>query len=241
VALGPELRVLVDPGKFQLVLQVVEKPGSELLRAGRPKPDRIRDAAAIHGNPIVRAARRQVEQVARAHDPITRGTKTPQYPQRRARDQFEVALPAHAPAPPAFALEQEYIVVVEMGADAAPGGCVTHHDVVESRVRNEREAIEQAASCGQCLLDPLHQQRPAPLWQSFQLACAERSMPDAPAPAIAENQAGFQVVPRGQLEQPLPLDDVAAPWKCIAHQQGLFLPVAAQKLRRRKAGERRCL
>ena len=80
--------------------------------------------------------------------PVAVGWKSREDLERQRRLEREVALPADAPAPPALALQQEDVVRIEVRAHAAARRGVAHHQVVEARVRNEREAAQQRVAGG---------------------------------------------------------------------------------------------
>jgi hypothetical protein len=91
----------------------------------------------------MREGGRQVEHVAWAEHLVVRGRETSQDLERKPAPQREIRLIAVAPAPPPFALQQEDVVRIEMRSDAAAGGGQAHHDVVEPRIRQEREPAQQ--------------------------------------------------------------------------------------------------
>src|SRR5262245_38714975 len=108
MALRLQARVTVDTVKADSVLQELEKALAQLLRAWRPEPDGIGDALP-DGLPIVRPARRQVEQVACFHEPFPRRPEAAEDPQGRSLDQGQIPLAAYAPAPRTLALQQKNI------------------------------------------------------------------------------------------------------------------------------------
>ena len=71
-----------------------------------------------------------------------------QQSQWRTFDQGTVFLRGYLPAPMPKALQQEYIVRIEMRADSAAFGCVAHHQVVEPRVRDKVELFASSAPFG---------------------------------------------------------------------------------------------
>ena len=66
-------------------------------------------------------------------------------------------LRADAPVARARALQQKYIVAVEMRADTAAGRGIAHHQIIQPRMRNERKMLQQLRCFGNKLLDTLHQ------------------------------------------------------------------------------------
>jgi hypothetical protein len=98
-------------------VQEVEESGAKLRAARRAKADRI-GRALLEGDAVVLHPRWQVKNIARSGDD---------------------GVVCEAPAPPPRSLQQKHIVGIDMRADAAVWHRVAHHDVVESRLRNERE------------------------------------------------------------------------------------------------------
>jgi L-ascorbate metabolism protein UlaG (beta-lactamase superfamily) len=80
--------------------------------------------------------------------------------ERGILDQAAVVLVADQPAALADALQQEDVVVVEMGADAAAIDGVAHHQIVEARLGDEVEAVEERVAVGAEQVEALHQDRP---------------------------------------------------------------------------------
>src|SRR5688572_33014819 len=94
-ARGLQVGILVDSAQAQALLQVVEETGAQVLRRRRPEADRIGDAISAHRGAVVGVARRQVEQVAPLERPLGCRAEAPQYLERCARLELEVALAAH--------------------------------------------------------------------------------------------------------------------------------------------------
>ncbi len=93
-----------------------------------------------------------------------------------AGSQPQIVLPAVAPPSPAERLQQEHVVGIGMRADAAAGRRVAHHQVVEARERNEREAAQQRVGGVAVQVHALHQQRPVARRQSPQFRDAKRAL-----------------------------------------------------------------
>ena len=139
----------------------VRQEGFEQLLVGRgAKADRIRDALAER-RAFVRDAGRQVEHVARLQHEFRGGLKVREDLQRQAVDPPQVALPADAPAAATDRLQQEYIVGIGVRTHASAVGRVAHHQIVESGIGNEAEALQQPVRAFVQQVDALHQQRPA--------------------------------------------------------------------------------
>src|SRR5205085_1431891 len=103
--------------------------------------------------------------------------------------QREVALPADSPAPAALALQQKYVVRIEVRSHSTAGRCVAHHEIVESRMRNEREGSQQRVGCSEMKIDALDEKCPVALGKRLQVAASEWTMGQRPTPALAEHEA----------------------------------------------------
>ena len=88
---------------------------------------------------------------------------------------------ADLPAPPAQALDQEHVVLVEMRADAAAVDRVADHHVVDAPVGDEAERLEQRGHRGHVVIDGLHQQRPRLLAEPAEAALGEAARARAPS------------------------------------------------------------
>ena len=95
-----------------------------------------------------------------------------------ARSSCAAVAPAAAPE----ALQQEHVVGIEVRPDAAAGRGVAHHQVVEARVGQEREAAQQRVGGGVVQVDALDQQRPVARRQRLEVGAPERSVRERPAP-----------------------------------------------------------
>ena len=154
--------------------------------------------------------------------------------------QRQIFLRADTPAPLAFYLQKKHIVGIEVRAYAAAVACVRNHQVVETRVRHEAEAVEQGARAIVVKIDALHEQRPCALLDRGQFVRRERPVLELPFVAEMRDQACFDFVLIGQLEKFVARERRLDVRDRLANQQRLFLPVPAHELRRRQIAEQRC-
>src|ERR1700682_618769 len=99
------------------------------------------------------------------------------------------SLTTESPAATAFPLQQKYVVGVDMRTDTAAGRGIAHHDVVEARVRDERELSQQGVGRSDVEVDALNQQRPIARRQTLQIRGVERSLRQRPVSARLSGQA----------------------------------------------------
>jgi hypothetical protein len=121
-----------------------------------------------------------------------------------------------------------------MRTDAAVPRGVAHHDVVEPRLRNEREAPQQRVGRGHVQVDAAHQQRRMVFRQ---LGARERAVPSLPPLATAFHDPGFDIVARGERGERAPVDHAGKTGQCLRHKKRALLPIAAQERPRRKSAE----
>jgi len=161
-------------------VQEVEERSRELFGAWRAESDRI-GHARIDRLAVVRIVRRQVEHVAGdEHIGVRRGEALENF-KRQSRPQRHVFLPAVSPPAPTHALQQEYIIRVDVGPHPAARRGVTHHQVVEARIRNEREAPQQRVARGTHQVDALHEQRPVSFRKRREVGATKWPMLERPA------------------------------------------------------------
>jgi hypothetical protein len=121
-----------------------------------------------------------------------------------------------------------------MRADAAPGNGVAHHDVVQARLRDEREAAQQRVGCLALQVYAAHQQGEV---AAFESNPAKRPMRGIPAVAAAFHDPGFDVVaPRERVER-APLDDAGESGQRGRDEERALLPMPPQKLARGEPAE----
>jgi hypothetical protein len=141
--LRAQVRIRIAPlADIQCVGKVLQELLDQLRRCRRAKADRVCHALGQR-DAVVRDIGWQVKHVAGLQLAVVRGAKIAQDLERNIRQQLEVALRARPPAAPAGPLQQEYIVRVEVRADAAAGNRIADHQVIEARVRDEVESLQQ--------------------------------------------------------------------------------------------------
>ncbi len=141
-----------------------------------------------------------------------------------------VALRAQLPVPPTGGLDQEDVVLVEMGADAAAFGGVADHDVVQAPAGHEAEIIQQQRHLSEVVVHRLHQQRPVPVTQLREALFVQRALFQVPgAVAGATDQPGLHLLLQRQPGQGIGVRVVQAAGGA-GHEQGRPLPVARQEV-----------
>ena len=73
----------------------------------------------------------------------------------------QVSLIADFPSAPAQSLNQEDIVGIEMGTDAAAFGRKTHHEIIQPGTGDEIKGIQEFVAFVQQMIDAGYQQTPA--------------------------------------------------------------------------------
>ncbi len=141
----------------------------------------------------MRAVRRQVEHVSRGEHPFPACAKPTQYLQWCIFDQRQIPLPADFPAATTFALQQEYVITVEVRSYTAAWRCIANHQVIEAGVGDEGKLIQQLLRLRQYVINTLNEQRPVAGGKSREITFAEWSGGDLPAPAIADDQTCFGI------------------------------------------------
>ena len=149
----------------------------------------------------MRETRRQIEHVAGCEVEGLLGFEVLQDLERHVRLKAQVALPADRPSAVAVHLQQEDVVAVEMRADAAAVARVADHQIVEPRIGQEAELLQQRMRAIVVQVDALHQQRPAGLLQRRQRTARERAVLELPALRRLADQARFDVFARCKVEQ----------------------------------------
>ena len=124
-----------------------------------------------------------------------------------------------------------------MRTDAAALGRVTHHQVIEARVRYEAELLQQFGRLRQVMIHTLHQHRPFGFAQAFEVFSFERRLIQLPLAAPLRDQARLRIGVAGQLYQLLGIEQAVELRDGLADEQRFFLPVIAQKYIFRQAAE----
>ena len=185
----------------------------------------------------MRVTRRQVEHVTGFEHKLFGVIEVLQYLQGHSFLQREIGLLADAPAPPATGLQQKHVVAVIVRPNPAAGAGVGDHQVVQARVWHKSKLLQQFM--GSCIvqINTLHEQRPGRFAQRRQAAGGKRTGFHAPAAGALHHQAGLHTLLCGQCKQLGPVQDRLEARDGLAHQQGLFLPMALHELLGRKTAQ----
>jgi len=132
----------IASGKLHPRRKIEEEGLQQFLVRRRAKADRVGDALA-DGRSFVRHAGRQVQHVAGLQYDFVSRPEVGQQLQWCPLDGPQIALTTDAPAPPSIGLQQEDIVGVDVRADTAAVRGVTDHQVVEPRIGDETEPLQQ--------------------------------------------------------------------------------------------------
>ena len=144
------------------------------------------------------------------------------------------------PAPVALGLQQEHVVLVDVGADRAAGGGEAHHHVVDPPARQEIEVRQQGGDVGVPLVHVLHQQGPVVVGQLREHFLRERPVAQHPfvLRALVRHDPRQHPVLAGQAGEILGVDRRFKAREGVADQQRPLLPVVAQEVFRRHAQRR---
>jgi hypothetical protein len=105
----------------------------------------------------VRILRGKIEEIPGGKHHVVLGFEAAKDLQWQASSQREVVLAAITPTASAEALQQEYVVRIEVRSDAPARRGVAHHQVVQPRERQERETSQQCVGLACDEIDALHQ------------------------------------------------------------------------------------
>ena len=223
---GCQVRIGIATREIDAVAQEVEEGRCQFRCARRAKSDRV-GRAGIERDAVVRILRRKVEEIAGASTASCSGVKRRRIFNGNRGLQREVVLPAVTPAAPAEALQQEHVVGIEMRPHAAARRGVAHHQVVEPRERQEREAPQQCIGGRQDQVHALDQQRPVAGRQ--RLKSARRNGPcanDQRAPSRAtsrDSTSSRHASASARGNRP------ANPGIASPHEQCVLVPVAREE------------
>ena len=167
------------------------------------------------------------------------GVEAAQDLDRQYGTQCEILLPAIAPAAAAEALQQEYVVRIEMRAYTATWRGVADHQVIEARVRQKCKPTQQGVRRIAFEIRTLNQQRPVGGRQRAKQSCGERPMFERPGAPAADHQPRFDIVSPRQGEQFGAGMQAGEIRDGAAYEQGFLLPETPQKGRRRPIAEQR--
>src|SRR2546427_88698 len=159
------------------------------------------------------------------------GLEIREHLQRHIGLQRKVLLAADAPAPAAMRLQQEDVVAVEMRAHAALVGGKADHQIVQPRLGHEAELLHQLVHAVVVQVHALHEHGPSGLLQRGQAAARQRAVAELPlATVLLLDQARLHTVLACHGQQPGAGNQGLEARDCLAHQQGLLVPVAAHEL-----------
>ncbi len=194
--------------------------------------------AGVLGHAVVRHVRRQVQHVARRQHPVVGGLEHLQQLQFHVRAEAQrraLALDRFAgvdlPAAVAVGLQQEHVVLVDMGTDRATGGGEADHHVIHAPARQEVEVFDQRAHVRVPLVDVLHEQGPVVVGQGREHVFLERAAAHAPAVLglVVLDQARQHAFLAGQPGQVFRLHRGLEIGEGVADQQRALLPEVAQE------------
>ena len=137
-------------------------------------------------------------------------------------------------------LQQEHVVLVDVGADRAAGGGEADHDVVDAPARQEAELLQQRGHVRIPFVDVLDQQGPVMVGQAgevFFLEWAGAHVPAAAAAVVADQPRQHAVL-AGQAGQVVGHERGLEAGEGVADQQRALVPVVAQEQRRVHAQRR---
>ena len=187
-------------------------------------------AARPLGDAVVRIARRQIQHVAGLQHELGLGLEATQDFQRQARLQSQVICASDAPTPAPLGLKQKHVVAVEMGSHTAPVAGPTDHHIVKSGVGHKTELTHEVTDAVIVQIDPLDQKRPGALGSRWKGPRFERAVAHRPILGALGDQARFDVGLGRQRFEVLHRQWRLEPRHRLAHEQGLFLPMAAHEL-----------
>jgi len=156
---------------------------------------------------------------------------------RRPGIERAVALGADAPAPPSLALQQEYVIGVEVGADPAAVCGIAHEYVVQPRVGYETEPAQQRVGFRNVKVESVHEQRPLSAGKRGERGPRMRAAAHGPVRTAAQEQLGLDILAGRQAKKIGRLHDAGEGRNGLPHEQRLFLPVLRQEARRREAAQ----
>lgn len=182
-----EIRILVADrlvGAFDEGVQVV----ADQFGRGRCAHAEGEGQAGVFGDAVVRDIGRQVEHVARFQHPVVGGLEAAQ------ELEFDVVAEVQRgalalggftgvdlPAAVAVGLQQEDVVLVDVGADRAAGGGEADHHIVHAPARQEVEVVDEGADVGVPLVHVLDEQGPVVVGHAGEFVFLERAGTHAPA------------------------------------------------------------
>ena len=158
---GIAVTIVIRQIRDQIVAPMRDQFGS----GGRAEANGVGHARVAHRDAVMSKARGHIEDVAGVKQPFLGGLEVCQQAQVVVRQEASgfIALLADLPAALAQALDQEYIIVIEMRPHSAAVAGGANHDIVDPPVGHEAEWFDQRGDFGHMMIDRLHQQRPGRL------------------------------------------------------------------------------
>ena len=117
-----------------------------------------------------------------------------------------------------------------MRTDTGTGHRVTHHQVVNTRVRDEIEMREQVVRGLRKMLRVLNQYGPKRALRRREILTRKRAVRNFPLAAVIGDKTTFSVVARSQCEDGFLVEWVVEMREGMTYQEGFLLPVFAQEL-----------
>src|SRR5215472_10886140 len=156
---GSKVTVCITSRNRNPVAQPVEEGNDQFLRRGRAKADRV-GGAGVQRGALMRDVRREIKHVSGGENVRLPRAEAGKDLERQFGLKRQVALTADAPATSAGPLEQKNIVRIDVRSHSAARRGEAHHQIVESRVRDEVETAKQCFASGNVQVDSLDEQSP---------------------------------------------------------------------------------
>ncbi len=213
----------------QLALQnVIGKPADHLAATWGAEAHRIVHRV-LEGVTLVREAWRDIENIARLQLFVDDADKRIDLQQVRVRAVlFHRHLFTHAPAATAGALDDKYVVLIQMRTNAASWHGEGDHQIVHPPVGQGAERLHQG--CGRLVpvVDRLHQQGPVVLAQMIE--AFKRTVADLPFPFVMADEAAVDFALHGQAGQFIGRDGIDEIGDAAFQNHRAFLPVTFDKV-----------
>ena len=152
---------------------------------------------------------------------------------------YQILLLAVTPSAPAASLQQKDVVRINMRSDAATRCRIADHDVVESRIRHEREPAQQRVDRGINAIDALHEQCPAGSGQPPKGAAREWSRCKREMSALADHKPRLDLVAARKRDQTVARKSIFNARARMADQQRFLLPILRHEPGGRSTAEQR--
>jgi hypothetical protein len=205
-------------------VEEIEEARNDFSIAGRTEPDgpgkAFRQRHAFVGD-----TRGKVEHVARLEHPLRLVLEAREDLEGQPGNEGLVPLARDAPAALSAPLQEEDVVAVHVGADAAARRRVAHHDVVDAGVGDEIEAREQARGRRGKKVRILDQDGPIAAWKLLQARGRQGPVLDGPRCTAAAHEARGDIVASGESPHFTRRERVLEAGKRAAHEQRFALPM----------------